>query len=66
LNQSRAFVLRLDILAKLPLTAAWFPDIEAANHGIVACAPSKLREELNDLAMHLVRRHRSLVQMRGS
>jgi hypothetical protein len=66
LNQSRAFILRLDILAKLPLTAAWFPDIEAPNQGTIAVAPVRLREELNDLAMHLVRRHRSLVQMRGT
>ena len=66
LNQSRAFILRLDILAKLPLTATWFPDIETANQGIVAVAPARLREELNDLAMHLVRRRRSLIQMRGT
>jgi hypothetical protein len=66
LNQSRAFILRLDILAKLPPTATWFPDIEAANRGIVAVAPARLREEPNDLATHLLRRRRSLVQMRGT
>jgi hypothetical protein len=66
LNQSRAFVLRLDTLAKLPLTADWFPDIEAADRGMIAVAPARLREELNDLATHLLRRRRSLIQMRGT
>jgi hypothetical protein len=65
LNQSRGFILRLEILAKLPLTAAWFPDIAAPGHGIIAVAPARLREELSDLAMHLVRRRRSIIQMRG-
>jgi hypothetical protein len=66
LNQSRAFILCLDILAKLPLTAVWFPDIDAANQGVIAVAPARLQEELSDLAMNLVRRRRSLVQMRST
>jgi hypothetical protein len=65
LNQSRGFVLRLDVLAKLPLTEAWFPDIGRANQGVVALAPARLQEELTDLAMNLVRRRRTLIQMRG-
>ncbi len=66
LNQSRGFMLRLDILAKLPLTKAWFPDIEAPNEGIISVAPARLQEELVDLGMHLVRRRRSLIHMRGT
>jgi hypothetical protein len=66
LNQSRGFILRLDMLAKLPLTAAWFPDLAGANQGIVAVAPAGLQAELTDLALHLVRRRRSLIQMRGT
>ena len=65
LNQSRAFILRLDVLAKLPPTTAWFPDLATPNQGIIAVAPARLREELDDLAMHLVRRRRSMIQMRG-
>ncbi len=63
-NQSRSFVLRLDILAKLPLTADWFPGLTTPHLGIIAVAPAELREELSDLALHLVRRRRSLLQMR--
>ena len=65
LNQSRAFLLRLDVLARLPLTEAWFPDIGRADQGVVAVAPARLQEELTDLAMNLVRRRRALIQMRG-
>ena len=66
LNQSRGFILRLDILAKLKLTVAWFPDIEAVGQGIIAVTPARLREEVSDLAVHLVRRRLSLIQMRGT
>jgi hypothetical protein len=65
LNQPRAFMTRLDVLAKLPLSAAWFPDIEQGGQGVIAVAPARLREELTDLAAHLLRRHRALIEMRG-
>ncbi|MSP01889.1 MAG: hypothetical protein EXR07_12695 [Acetobacteraceae bacterium] len=65
LNQSRVFMLRLDVLAKLPMTEAWFPDIAQPGQGVIAVAPARWREELTDLAINLVRRRRSLVQMRG-
>jgi hypothetical protein len=65
LNQSRAFMLRLDGLAKLPVTEAWFPDLALPGQGVIAVAPAGLREEPTDLAMNLVRRRRSLIQMRG-
>jgi hypothetical protein len=65
LKQSRAFILRLDILARLPLTVAWFPDLTLPNQGIIAIAPPRLQEELTDVATNLVRRRRSLIQMRG-
>jgi hypothetical protein len=65
MNQSRAFVLRLDILAKLPMTAFWFPDIGKAGQGVIAIAPNRLPEELTDIATNLVRRRRDLIQMRG-
>ena len=65
LNQSRAFILRLDVLAKLPLTSAWFPDIDQPGQGIIAVAPARLQEELTALATNLVRRRRELIQTRG-
>jgi hypothetical protein len=65
LNQSRAFMLRLDVLAKLPLTEAWFPDLTLPGQGVIAVAPARPRDELTDLATNLVRRRRSLIQMRG-
>jgi len=65
LNQTRAFVLRLDVLAKLSLTEAWFPDIRQPDCGVIAVAPARLQEELTDLATNLVRRRRDLIQMRG-
>ena len=65
MNQSRPFVMRLDVLAKLPLTDAWFPDIARPGRGVIAVAPARLQEELTDLAMNLVRRRRALIQIRG-
>ncbi len=65
LNQSRAFLLRLDVLAKLPLTQAWFPDMQQSGRGVVAIAPTRLQAELTKLATNLVRRSRELLEMRG-
>ncbi len=65
LNQSRPFMLRLDVLAKLPMTEVWFPDLALPGQGVIAVAPARLRDELTGLATTLVRRRRSLLQMRG-
>jgi len=65
LNQSKPFILRLDILARMPITKAWFPDLARADKGIIAVAPPHLQQELADLALNLARRRRSLIQMRG-
>ena len=65
LNQSHAFLLRLDVLAKLPLTPAWFPGMEQPDEGIVAIAPAGLRSELAGLATNLARRRHELLEMRG-
>jgi hypothetical protein len=45
LNQ-RPFVLRLDRIAKLPMTRAWFPDMHLPGQGVVAMAPRPLCDEL--------------------
>jgi hypothetical protein len=65
LNQSRAFMIRLDVLAKLPITEAWFPDLALPGQGVIAVAPVRLRDELEALATNLLRRRRSLIQTRG-
>jgi hypothetical protein len=72
LNQSRAFLLRLDVLARLPLTPIWFPDLNRGapdpNRGaneVIAVAPAPLQAELAKFAINLARRRRELVQMRG-
>jgi hypothetical protein len=66
LNQSRAFMPRLDALARLPMTRARFPDIDQPDDGVVARAPPSLQAELTRLATNLVRRRRDLLDIRGS
>jgi hypothetical protein len=65
LNQSRAFLMRLDVLAHLPLTSAWFPDLGRGTGGTIAVAPVRLQAELTRVAANLVRRRRELIQVRG-
>jgi hypothetical protein len=65
LNQSRAFLMRLDVLARLPLTLAWFPDLNRGANEVIAVAPAPLQAELAKFATNLARRRRELVQMRG-
>ncbi len=65
LNQSRAFLLRLDVLASLPLTPDWFPDLDRGESGLIAVAPASLQAELVGFAANLARRRRELIQMRG-
>ena len=65
LNQSRAFLLRLDVLARLPLTRDWFPGIDHADQGVIATALPGLQAELTRMAVNLARRRRQLLDMRG-
>jgi hypothetical protein len=65
LNQTRAFLMRLDVLARLPLTSAWFPDLDRGANAMIAVAPAPLQEELTKFAMNLARRRRDLIQIRG-
>jgi hypothetical protein len=64
LNQSRGFLLRLDVLARLPMTRDWFPDIDRPRQGILAVAPGKLQTELIGIAANIARRHRDLFDIR--
>jgi PAS domain S-box-containing protein len=59
LDQSRASMPRLNVLAKPPMTEAWFPDAARNKQGVIAVAPARSCDELPDLATNLVRRRRS-------
>lgn len=65
LNQSRAFVLRLDVLARLPMTRSWFPAIEHPDQGVIAIAPPALQSELTRMAVNIARRRREVTVVRG-
>jgi len=65
LNQNRGFLLRMDLLARLPMTAAWFPEIEKPGQGVIAVAPAALQRELTALGAALLQRRREVVEMRG-
>lgn len=61
----RPFVLDLRRLARLPLTRAWIPDMEAPDQGVVATAGSELRDELRRTVAEVMRRRRDLVRLAG-
>ncbi len=65
LNQNRGFLLRMDLLGRLPMTVAWFRDIAKPGHGVIAVAPAGLQRELTALGAALLQRWRELVEMRG-
>nr|WP_294544329.1 hypothetical protein [uncultured Rhodopila sp.] len=65
LNQARAFRLHLNRQARLPLTSAWFPRINAAGQGVIAIAPARLRQELFAVAVDLEKRYRLNVERLG-
>jgi len=58
LNQNRGFLLRMDLLARLPMTAAWFPDIVKPGQGVIAVAPAACQRELTALGAALLQRRR--------
>ena len=61
----RPFVLDLRRLAKLPISSAWFLDLETPTAGVIAVAPRALRDELQETLAALLRRHRALVTTAG-
>ena len=65
LNQTRAFRLHLNRQARLPMTSAWFPRINAPNQGVIAMASHRLRQDLLDIAIELEKRHRAVVERLG-
>jgi hypothetical protein len=63
--RQRPFVLYLNRIAKLPLTTSWFPEIETPSQGVVAIAPTALRDEVLRISIDLARRHHDLVRRLG-
>lgn len=65
LGQQRAFRLHLNRQARVPLTTQWFPNLEAANQGVIAIAPARLRQELYEIAIELDKRYRLSIERLG-
>lgn len=65
LNQRRAFRLHLNRQARLPLTTRWVPHLDTPNQGVIAVAPERLRQELYELTVELVRRYERNIERLG-
>lgn len=64
LNQ-KAFHIDLRCLARVPPTAAWFPELAAPGRGIVAVAGVRLRDRIMRVAEALATRSPALIEVRG-
>jgi hypothetical protein len=65
LNQRRAFRLHLNRQARMPLTTRWFPKLDAPGQGVIAVAPERLRQELYEMTLDLLRRHERTIELLG-
>ena len=65
LNQQRAFRLHLNRQARVPLDVRWIPNLNAPNGGVIAMAPARLRQELYEMTLELVKRYEENVQRLG-
>ena len=65
MGQSRPFTLDLRRLANVPVTAEWFPDLEAPAHGIVGRAPERLRLVYEAAIIELARRNPQNIERLG-
>jgi hypothetical protein len=66
LGQSRPFVLDMRRLAFVPITPAWFPQVDQPGHGIQGHAPQALRRQLEQTAAELATRHGENVERLGT
>ena len=64
LNQ-RAFHLDLRCLARVPPTAAWFPEIGSATKGILSVASPRLHARILKAGAELAARSPELIEVRG-
>jgi hypothetical protein len=65
MGHSRPFTLNLRRLATVPVVAAWFPDLDTPDHGIIGRAPEKLRLEYEAALTELARRHPENIERLG-
>lgn len=65
LNQQRAFRLHLNRQARIPLDTRWIPNLDGLNGGVIAVAPARLRQELYEMTLELVKRYEQNVQRLG-
>lgn len=65
LNQQRAFRLHLNRQARIPLDARWIPNLSGTNEGVIAVAPARLRQELYEMTLELVKRYEQNMQRLG-
>ncbi len=61
----RPFHIDLRCLARLPLSAAWFPRLGLADRGIVANADRQLQARINEVLSELARRSHGHIELRG-
>lgn len=64
LNQ-RPFHIDLRCLARVPLSAAWFPRFGQGDRGVVAWADRELQMRINAVLVELARRSPGHIEMRG-
>ena len=61
----RAFHIDLRCLARVPPTAAWFPDLAVSSSGVVGTAGMRLQDRILRLADEVATRSPELVEIRG-
>jgi len=65
LNQ-RPFHIDLRCLARVPMSAAWFPRLGQDRQGVVAWADRALQMRINEVLSELARRSPGHIEMRGT
>ncbi len=65
MGQPRPFTLDLRRVAAVPVTAEWFPELDAPDHGIVGRAPERLRLAYEAALTELARRRPENLEMLG-
>ena len=61
----RPFHIDLRCLARVPMSAAWFPRLAHGDPGIVAWADRALQARINDVLFELARRSPGHIEVRG-
>jgi hypothetical protein len=59
------FHLDLRVLARVPETLEWLPNLDTSDHGIIAWADRGLRERIALLVIQMARRRPEVIEIRG-